>query len=1519
MNEYLRIYQGSGMRSCALDPERGFLAGAAPGADLLLPGGELSGRSLRLQRRGEGWQADCTGEVFLFGKRVSRTAVRSGDMFLLSKSRQILVQYIREDGQKTIPLSGETSVSLGRSQDADLRFSHPLVSGDHARLEKRGASFVIRDLNSTNGTYVNGERLTGERVLSPGDSVVIGPFRLEMGEGEVTVYGEGTAQAVTLRGSSMEPETPSAAHASSGKKPAVSGSDRPSSASASPSAPPAYPFFTRSPRLLTEVSSGEMEIEAAPAIGTKPEINWLSTLLPSLGGVAVMGVMIVAMGMSPISLALSGSMAVFGLVVTLVNYRRQTKHYEEAKESRSRRYEKYLEDCEAALKQTALKQQSAVLASHPSPAECLELVTERKPALWARTLSDRDFLSLRAGLGEEPLALDVRTPKLSPLAEEDEFSRKPGELAGAFRMVSGVPVFCDLIRFSGLGIVGRREETVSMAGTLAVQASAHHGYDELKLVVLFPEEEREQWEWMRWLPHVFDENRTVRYMASNRFEAETVFGALLPELKKRAAGKESWGQKQTPSPYYLFLVGDPSLLSGQISSYLLKNDRRLGTSCILLGNRLWELPGEVDLLLELAGGEGQLYAKEKAGERKRLRADALSLAECGRFARAMAPIRLPGGGGKEGLPLSVSFLKGWRAERVDRLDLKELWENSVCEETLAVPIGVRADGKSFYFDIHEKKHGPHGLVAGMSGSGKSELAQSWIASMALQFSPRDVNFILVDFKGTSLLQPFLTLPHLAGYISNLDTDIDRKLLALDGEMEHRQRLLDQYGARDILEYQRRRRRDPSMEEMPFLILVFDEFAEFKLQFPDFTRALDHVFRGGRSLGVYSVLMTQKPSGVVTEQMNANAAFRWCLQVQSDADSRELLGNTDAAYIRNPGRVYVKCEDGTYECLQAYYAGAPYLPERGAAGEAVPVSLVSLTGERRPLVPPARRAGGLRSQLEAVVERIVRHCERREIPPAKPIWQEKLPKEQELFSLLPGGKSWEAWPLRTKGLTPPTAFLGLVDDPAGQRQFPLVHNFWRDGHLALYGMTVSGKTTFLKSLLVSLACTHTPGQVQFYLAEFGGFGLRSMEAFPHVGAAAGNDEPETLGGLAKLLGEELDQRKKRFRKLGTGSLQAYLEAGGEGLPTWIVLADNLNLAGYEFPEIQEMFIRVGREGASFGIYLACTFAGLTGVSPQLTQNIKTILSLQLADRMDYGIFVGRVRGNIPESVPGRGLVRGPLEFQTAVPYSGLSDGKRAAALRGLAEGMTAAWKGEKPKGIRSAPEELPYGSLEGEPFLLGLSGKTLEPVNLPWTDTVSVLISAEEPEADGILELLLKEAVRLAGDSLFFFSESRTAEEPARTFHEAEDFDEEVFSLANTLRQRQEEKREWPEVVFSPIVVFIDGLKACLDCVKPDTVSRLEVFIRLGEGLGITILAADVPERVASCYYGGDILTATMREGPILLGGGVPEDHRITDTIALKKKHPDALSTGELIFVRGQEFESLRRLEVQRGGDTHGNL
>ena len=372
-----------------------------------------------------------------------------------------------------------------------------------------------------------------------------------------------------------------------------------------------------------------------------------------------------------------------------------------------------------------------------------------------------------------------------------------------------------------------------------------------------------------------------------------------------------------------------------------------GITVVMQSESIVKLPSAIDYIIELGENEGRMYSGSNSLQKQSFVPDRCGVALCRQAAKAMAPIRIPAGDVDLSLPDCVTFLEGYGVKRPDELDVLENWENACAYQSLAVPIGMASSDHVFNFDISEKAYGPHGLVAGTTGSGKSEMVQSWLLSMATQFSPQDVSFVLIDFKGTGLILPFRNLPHVAGTISDLDTNIQRNLIALRSELERRKAVLDKAGVNNIVDYLKKYKKGLAAEPLSYLIVVIDEYAEFKSRFPDFTAEINSLFRTGRSLGVHIVLMTQNPAGIVSGQAEDNVHFRWCLKVQSKEASKDFIGVADAAEIHNPGRAFIKVgSDELFAQVQSFWSGAKYQPDaRDKHAQNLRIARVKLNGQK----------------------------------------------------------------------------------------------------------------------------------------------------------------------------------------------------------------------------------------------------------------------------------------------------------------------------------------------------------------------------------------------------------------------------------------------------------------------------------------------------------------------------------------------------------------------------------------------
>lgn len=1479
MNAILRILNRTGIQDFDLSKE------SAP----------ITAQRLIFTPSEGGWRYQSPEPVTVNQKPSEAGIVQVGDAYLVdyaTRTRVLVLPLVRG---RRLPLAFAGELSVGRAMNNALRLEDGTVSSHHCVFFRDGDALFVRDCGSTNGTSVNDRLIApGTRwPLAAGDTLKLGRYTLRF-ERELCLLN---ADA----GVHLQPGAGAAAVPSKAPAGQAPGRARP--------APKPYPWFSRAPRMAESLPPLSIQIEDAPAIGEKPSL-----------------------GMSAIAMSIPAMAISFGM--TALRYGLGRRRYNKAEEQRADLYTRYLTGIEDQLTRHADRQRELAARLHPALRDCLARADGPAVNLWERHPGDEDFLSLRLGTAKAPAAAQIQFQPRHLQMKEDEYSRLPEQVAAKYAEVADMPVCCELLRDGICGVIGPRGQAVRLVQSMAAQLAALHSYDEVRLVVLFPKEEWGQWSWMRWLPHCMSEERDLRTIACTPEDAQEILPPLEAVIKERINAEKEWkfGETRSRLPHYLFIVADPALLSGSaaVGSAMMMNRPDLGLNGIIIGQSMADFPHSVRNILRVSGTPGAMQIElTRGGQTQTLesREHEIPIETYRVFARKLAPVRLAGTGSsrQQGLPSTITLFEGLGIHRIEALSFVEGWRDARPEETMAVPIGVKSGGDLFEFDIHERAQGPHGLVAGGTGSGKSKMVQSWVASMAMRFSPEDVNFILVDFKGESLVAPFRQLPHLAGFTSNIDPDVRRKFLAFESEMSRRMVLLKTGGEKpydDIIAYRRARRRDPSMEPMPFLFMVVDEFAAFREQYPEFIAPIDHLYQAGRSLGMMAILMTQNPAGKVTSQMEANMGFSWCLRVKEESDSREVIGNGDAAHLRSAGRAYVKAKDGTYELIQSLFGMAPYEPDRSEAKRTAQVFALKLNGQPIRADLPGPAAGEERpAELEVLSRRIAECCREAGIAPARPIWRDPLPNkldleaiEQRAAARRPGADE--------AGFTGPRALLGLLDDPARQLQKVWEYDFWARGNLAVYGASITGKTTFLQTLLVSLCRRYHPDEVQFYLIDQGSR-LCTLEHFPHVGGAAADGDPQTMERILRFLLQELDRRRKLFRKAGVGSPEGYAERMGRAPTAIFLLADHLNLLGDGAYELQNQVAKLAVEGPAYAIYTVCAFSGAAGVNTKLRQAMGQVVALRLSDKFSYNELVGKTDAD-PETFPvGRGLVRvegSAAQLQTAIYCAKNTDGQRAAALQRLADTMRAEWDGPLPVPVRTVPDEIPYGSLAapaGGGYLLGMDLARAEPVSLSAPEN-SLIFAAEAPASlRSLLRSLVRQTQAQQGEVWLCCA---SAADYADLLDEPHllcglpALEALVPTLRAPMQQRSQQRKGDPQRRFAPMLLLVEDLRALITQAALETTGRLEAFVRIGreERLGFWLVGGGDIAAINQCRYtGSSTLAVTLCAGGRLILGGSLAAHQLIDTIQLRAKHPEPLAQDEGCLLRKEGAEPVM-LRMMRG-------
>lgn len=1352
-----------------------------------------------------GWNFRCGSEAGM---------LQAGSVVVIDEVCEIAALVLEKTAGAEKCVELRDGLTIGRKADNDIVLRDSMVSGHHCVISRRGNGWMLQDQHSTNGTYINDKRVASA-ALKEGDIIKLGRYRFCVGK---DLQLENADDRVTFR-------VPARSRSALDLHPAKP-----------------YPWFSRAPRLLYPPEPLTVNIEDAPTIGMKP-----------------------AMGMG--SLSLNPASMLMSMANQALRFGLGKRKYSKQEKLQAEKYAAYLTQIEARLQEHADAQRAYEEKLHPTVQACMGRVNGPAQNLWERQPGDADFLTLRLGVSTVASSAQIKIPQQHLQLYETELEKIPGKLAEKYASVENVPVCCDLRRDGNCGIIGARSAVAAMAKNMIAQLAALHSCDEVKIVILFPQQESREWEWARWLPHCQSDDRNIRYLISGS-DSKAAMEVLERELQQRLGGEDSWerGFGRGNLPHYVFIVADPSPKIGpSVGKALMRNDPELGVSGIFLGRSLSDIPHSARNMIDIQGHE--IHLRTSRGETRLTGQDPqVSSEEYDRFARTMAPIRLLGSGQTQQLPESISFLEGMGISGLDQLDLGEFWGNSCNFRSMAVPIAIRANGEKFLFDIHERAHGPHGLVAGTTGSGKSEMVMSWILSMALHFSPQEVSFVLIDFKGTGLILPFEKLPHLAGTISDLDSNISRNLVALNAELERRKALFDGAGVNKISDYLKLYRSGQVKEPLPYLFVVIDEYAEFKAQFPDFNGLVNSLFRTGRSLGVHILLLTQNPSGVVSAESESNVRFRWCLKVASAAASKEMLGNhTEAAYLTNPGRAYVQVgSDEVFEEVQSFYSGAPYQPDSGQRNSVDVIYRIGLNGARTPIRASvgSRRSGP--TQISAVVDHIRAYAERHRIPDARRIWQDRMKNTLYLHEI-------PEVPQEAGELLP---IVGMVDDPARQLQEPMVLPLSSGGHAVILGGPGSGKTVFLHTLAYSLCTRFSPEQVNIYAMDFGSWTMGMFRDYPHVCAIANSNEEEALQRIAEALTRELQHRKECFAREGAGNLRTYLRLAEESMPHIVLMVDKYDIAKTQ-SGLEEFFLKIGREGANYGIYLVLTAGSTTALGFKLEQNVKTKLALQMNNPADYISIVGKTGGLLPERVPGRGLVNlgRVMEFQTALPVAPDKDGTYVLAIREMGKTLLNRWGKPTDKTLRVMPETVAYGTVAAQDgaLALGIRSDDLKPMQFPMKAPHYLLISGTPGSGKTtLLKTLARQMTEMGGNVTVFCEKIhwQDQDEAIRLLETGAEADAFLEELRDLLTRRQAQKgRE-----FEPVCFLIDGYRRFFDAIAQQSVDRMKALLMAGGGLGVFLVAADTAASLAALAQYHEPVVTVMSKGPAVLLGGRGADH-----------------------------------------------
>lgn len=1135
------------------------------------------------------------------------------------------------------------------------------------------------------------------------------------------------------------------------------------------------PFFTRSPRLKLSLPTGKVTVHRPKSEPIQPAFSIETMLIPIFLTLATIGVMFYlsktmnSNSMYPIfMMAMSIPMVGSYLATIILFFKRKKKHEMEIEEHREE-YIHQIADHRQELQRIYDLQRVFLRENDPSINECLKRIKGRKSSLWERTPNTEDFLNIRIGLGEKPFEVELEVPTqegydINPLIEEAQ------QLQADFCLMRDVPISVPLREKRVIGLVGDEAEILELTRSIILQLVTHHSPDEVKLITAYHATEQQQWNWMRWLPHIWNENRDMRYIAEDREMAQRLFEQLYTKLnirKLEQQGKVNTSPLHTPE-YVFFLPYLELLEDDALLPLLLKEGEKIGACTFLMAAQKEMLPMECEVIIEVSEGEAKIYetfSKLRDEEEslfsgaEKVMVDHLTLQEANQAARSMAPLKVKKSTAGV-VPKVLTFLEMYGVQRVEELNAHNRWNRNRFPTSLPVPIGVREGGKPVTLNIHDKiekkGHGPHGLMAGTTGSGKSEVIQSLILSLATTYHPHDVAFMLIDYKGGGMSNTFQDLPHVVATITNLEDAnlISRAKVSLRAELERRQKIFKRTGNfQHIDEYflSEFRQKEP----LPHLFIIIDEFAQLKKDQPEFMDELVSIAAIGRTLGVHLLLATQKPAGVVDEKIWSNSRFRICLRVQDESDSREMIKIPNASHITNAGRAYLQVGNNeVLEYFQSAWSGAPYEPTANEDEEEAVVGEVQLDGSVVYKQKLSVQKTTSKKQIQVLINYLKEEAQKSNIERLAGPWLQPLPNRISFPHYAGMTQRKEKWGHVKTTLT---ASVGLVDDTPNQSQYPLLMNL-SEGHLLVYGMPGSGKTSFIQTLMMSLTTAYSPKELNMYLLDFGRQ-MRAFSVFPHVGDVIYEEEKEKIKRMFTFLLRELKDRKELFSTVGATTFESYNQSKNNHIPAIVLLIDGYSSLKSLYPEEHEQLEVFLREGAAYGMIMVVTTNQTGDMYERYRNNFASVVTFELTDMTDYYFAVGRPHIQTSDLPAGRGFVKGsnpPLSFQSFLPYEGDSELEKSAYIRRVGNAMSDEWGDEHAKSIPTLPKEVYLENLEtaADPTSLAIAIDVddLQTQSLQLRDGENVLITGrvESGKTSLLQSMLLRMCDQFSPDAIDIF-------------------------------------------------------------------------------------------------------------------------------------------------------------------------
>lgn len=1312
---------------------------------------------LVFSKNGDDWAVSCSDNMYLTVGDIRKLMTKKlvhGDVLEIKYQESDNLVFTMEflidfdDGKKkyerAIDVSGVNSLNIGTAQSCNIAIGGQYVKNDMLVLNRKTDGFVVNIQNTTYGVYINGKKAKSGDVVKNSDFFSVSDyfFYYKSDVIRTEIRNDMRINSLTYQ-------------------------DNPAN--------PVYPMFKRNTRVKVALNDEKIEILDPPAKPQKPKNNVISRLLPSI----VMVVAGIAMSfVSPFMLISSG----LGVVTAIIGLIQGNQDFKKDAAARIEKYNNYVANKRRDIEACRTEEQKTLEEIYiPQQVEQTRFDSFSSD-LFDRTKDDEDFLCVRLGSGDVEAKREINYKKQEKLEIEDDLQELPEKLFNEYKNVHGAPIVCDLKVANAIGVIGSETFRFEMMKNIVIDIAARQYFSDVSMFFVAEKEHSNKIHWLRMLPHAYNADICIRNIICDDESKNIIFEYLYKELTVREQ------QKSFDKQLIVFLYDEYGFQSHPLSKFVDKASD-IGVTFVFFGKTKADVSIGCKFLIEEQEKQTALLVDTD----DRATATAFSYpvitdAQAVSIVDLLAPVYTEEISLESTLTKNISMFELLNIIAVDDIDLKSRWAKSQVYKSMSAPIGVSKTG-IVALDLHDKAHGPHGLVAGTTGSGKSEILQTYILAMTTLFHPYEVGFVIIDFKGGGMVNQFRELPHLLGAITNIDGKaINRSLKSIKAELQKRQRLFADADVNHIDKYIKKYKAGEVSTPLPHLIIIVDEFAELKAEQPEFMKELISAARIGRSLGVHLILATQKPSGQVNEQIWSNSRFKLCLKVQSQEDSNEVLKSPLAAEIKEPGRAYLQVGNNEiFELFQSAYSGASEKADDSNIKEFTIYNL-NTSGRRVPVFQQKKQKNGENSstQLDSIVKYVADYCHAINLPKLPDIC---LPALESVIEY--NGISHEDFAVP----------IGIYDDPDNQLQDTYELNVFSENTM-IVGSSMTGKTNLLQLIIRGIANKYTPKEVTIYIVDFASMVLKNFEKLAHVGGVVVPNDDEKLKNLFKLLNEEIVSRKEKLLTAGVSNFIAYKEAGYSDLSQIVLLVDNLTSLKELYFNEEDLLLPICRDGLSVGISVIISNSQTAGIGFKYFSNINQRIAFYCNDPTEYQSLFSHCKIQ-PENTAGRCLVQREKELyetQTFISFSGEKEFERVQEISKYIDSINSKFD-YSAKHIPVVPDVLVESMLlndfgvksDDNKMVIGLNFANVTPVLLDYSKQDVLAVSGSTESKEMFVSYLKKTLVQMQIETLILDDYSETfgdvCDESAVSLYskKVEDIQEMLASLRTTLTERYAER------------------------------------------------------------------------------------------------------------------------------------